>query len=216
MKKNLRITAAVLTVILTAVFCLSSCSGDNPGQTNDPSTEETTTKAVPSLEEMSPQSYKKDIPVVYSVKYSDIDKSTFTELAAEKAMISGLDTEHIYKDKNGREYYILTDGSVALTFLSGNEAYSAFYKADGSLKYLGDSVTGWYFTSDGEIDMISHTFVNAAGSDIISYYEPNGTRFVISAAGTYYDDNLDELTPEEQLAFTKRLGGAASGEKTEQ
>lgn len=214
MKKSLiKFTAAFSAVLLIVPFALSSC-GSADGDTTAPAVPEETTEHMPTLDEMSPPTYKKELTAEYSVRYDDIDKSSFSELDADDAMIAGLDTEHIYKDANGREYYLLKDGSVVLSFIDGAEAYSAYYRENGKLKYFGDSETGWYFTDDGSVDMVSYTFSSPSGNEIITYYEPDGKRIVISAAGTYYNDNIDELSAAEQLEFTKRLGSAENEEET--
>ena len=121
-------------------------------------------------------------------------------------MISGLAADKILKDSAGREYYILTDGTYVMSFVENSEAYSAFYREGGHLQYFGDSETGWYFNEDGSINMVSFTYINSAGSEVISYYEPDGTRIAISAGGTYYDNDFEEMSVEQQLEMAKRIG----------
>ncbi len=200
-----RVLPAALSLLI-ASCCLCSCAKDGEPTSSTVSDETQTT--VPPLEEMCPSTYTKELHVTMETDYNDIDKSGFTEIDSDDAMIEGLATDKIYKDGSGREYYVITDGTVAVTFLEDGDAYSAFYLENGKLKYIGNSETSWYFKEDGTIDMVSYTYVNPKGSEIVSYYESDGTRIAISAAGTYYDDNFDELSGEQQLEFSKRLGDA--------
>ena len=209
--KKVLLTAVSL---LLAAACLCSC-----GKREDPTTPavpEETEATVPALDEMCPPTYQRDLPVKIETDYEKTDKSGFTEIKAENAMIDGLAADKIYRDENGREYYLITDGTVVLTFLENDDAYSAFYRENGKLKYFVDSETGWHFKDDGSVDMVSYTYVNPKGSEVISYYEPDGTRIAISAAGTYYDDNFDEMSNERQLELTKRIGGTEASQNGEE
>lgn len=198
-----KIIPTAISLLLAAV-CLCSCGKD--GDPTSPAVPTETDTTVPTLEEMCPPTYTKELPVEIETDYNTVDKSGFTEIDGDDAMIEGLATDKIYRDGSGREYYVITDGTVAMTFLENGNAYSAFYLASGKLKYFGDSETSWYFKEDGTVNMVSYTYVNPKGSEIISYYEPDGTRIAISAAGTYYDGNFDELSNEQQLEFLSRLG----------
>ena len=206
-----KIIPTAISLLLAAV-CLCSCGKD--GDPTSPAVPTETDTTVPTLEEMCPPTYTKELPVEIETDYNTVDKSGFTEIDSDDAMVEGLATDKIYRDGNGREYYVITDGTVAVTFLEDGDAYSAFYLDNGKLKYIGNSETSWYFKEDGTIDMVSYTYVNPKGSEIISYYEPDGTRIAISAAGTYYDDNFDELSGEQQLEFSKRLGDAQESQDT--
>ena len=213
MKKVLtnRVLSAVLSLLI-ASCCLCSCAKD--GESASSTASEDTQTTVVTLEEMCPPTYTKELPVKTETDYNAIDKSGFTEIDSDDAMVEGLATDKIYRDGNGREYFVLTDGTVAVTFLEDGDAYSAFYLDNGKLKYIGNSETSWYFKEDGTIDMVRYTYVNPKGSEIISYYEPDGTRIAISAAGTYYDDNFDELSGEQQIEFSKRLGDTQESQDT--
>ncbi len=214
MKNSVKKAFFTAASLLLALTCCCSC-GKHEAPTA-PAVPEETEATVPALSEMCPPTYQREIPVKIETDYEKTDKSGFTEIKADDAMIDGLAAEKIYRDENGREYYIISDGTVALTFLENDDAYSAFYRKNGRLKYFGDSKTGWYFKEDGTVDMVSYTYVNPKGSEVISYYEPDGTRIAISAAGTYYDDNFDEMSNERQLELTKRIGGTETAQDGEE
>lgn len=206
--------AAFAAAFILAAASFASC-GTGEKEPTSPAVPEETTENVPSLAEMCPPTYKRDIPVKIETDIKNVDVDALTEIDADNAMIEGLSTDKICRDADKREYYFLTDGTVVMSFLENGDAYSAFYRDTGIIKYFGDSETSWYFTENGTVDMVSFTFVNAKGSDIINYYETDGTRIAVSAAGTYYDDNMDELSAEKQLEFTKRLGSTAAETDTE-
>jgi hypothetical protein len=204
-------------ILLSLVFCLIFCScgkADKEDETTEAAVPEETTYETPPMETISPATYTKEIPFDIEMNYyDDVDKSSFKEVDEDDAVISGMEADNIYQDERGYEYYILSTGAVAVTFIEGDEAYSGYYRTDGSLQYLGSSETGWYFTEDGTLDLVSYTYVNPYNSEVVSYYTPDGTRTVISAAGTYYNDDYSELTLEEQIAFLKRIGDTSVTEE---
>lgn len=209
-KKTLRAISLGAAALMCASACLCGCKKEE--EPTSPAVPETTAYQ-PTLDEMCPPTYKKELPVKIETDFSKLGTDSFSEISAESAMISGLAADKILKDSAGREYYILTDGTYVMSFVENGEAYSAFYREGGHLQYFGDSETGWYFNEDGSINMVSFTYINSAGSEVISYYEPDGTRIAISAGGAYYDNDFEEMSVEQQLKMAQRIG--KSEEETE-
>ena len=194
-----------IVLVLSLALLLPACK-KTPAEVTDPAESTTGAPAVDeglSVDEMSPPRNDAQPQRVFPMTYAGIDRSGFEEIKKEDALTDKFDAAHIYRDGD-TEYYELSDGKVFGIFTLGDDYGSVYYDENGALVYYGADPYGWFY-KDGAADYLTYVCTLANGNTILTFYEPDGSRFAVFANNEYYNANLDLLTEEEQVALVKRV-----------
>ena len=200
MKKTI---ALILLLALSLSFFACKKETEETTAPSEPDTPAVTEDAGPTVDEMSPQRMDAVQPRSFPATYGEIDRGGFTEISAADALTDKFETSHIFRDGD-TEYYELKDGKAFGIFPVGEDYGSVYYDADGKIVYFGVEPYGWFY-ADGKEDYRTFSYPLPNGNTILTFYEPDGRRFAIYANNEYFDNNLDLLTDEEQVALVKRV-----------
>ncbi len=198
-----------LIFCLLLLLSLAACGN----KTDDESTAEPTTATEykgPTLDEMSPPSMSTAIPIELPKTYAEVDKSDFKPIKKGDSFWPETEASSVYSS-GGTQYFIMGKGVVYAIIDGGNDVfYSAYYDKDGKLTFLGDNDKNWYFNADGDFDYMTYTYTTVSGTQVVSFYEGEDTRFAVYGGQTYYDGALNEMSGEEQVKLVTRVAAAFS------
>ena len=198
-----RFLALVLAAALTLALAACHKTQEEPDDPTVQTTEAATEYEGPSVDEMSPPRIAPAQPRALPAAYGETDRSGFVEIDAADAMTDNFDTAHIYRDGDA-EYYELKDGKVFVIFPLEDGYASVYYDETGKMIYYGLDPYGWFY-ADGETDYLTYAFTLSNGNVILSFYEPDGSRFAVFANNEYYDGSLDLLSEEDQVELVRRV-----------
>lgn len=200
----------IFLLLAAMMLMLSSCS-DAPEETTVPETsaEEITTKADPTLEDMSPSFTDVTLPEGFNVSLNDIDFDSMSEIAAEDSVFPETAHDRILQSDNAQYFFLTGDKKVHAVFFDENKnlKFSASYNNDtGFAEFIGDAEKSWYFDETGVLSCVvySYTFGGKSAAPIYTFYSPEGEKEVTRTMDGWYTPDFDVLSNEEIMTCLKK------------
>ncbi len=196
----------ILALLLIFPLIFTACSDDNEEQTTveESTTVEETTKRSYSIAEMSPDTVDVTLPENISIRISDIDFESFTEIDAEDSVLQNAGHDKILESENAQYFFVDDDIKIHAIFFDENKRItcSASYNKDtGYCEFIGDNEKSWYFDENGKLRSVVYTFTGEKG-DVVPVYTfctAEGEKVVTRTMNGWYNKALDMLSEEEVL-----------------
>lgn len=220
MNKFKAVLTGVLIICILSAVC--ACTGElEPSEVptymvkTEPA-DETYTEYVtyPDISVMCPETLTKAVPFELPQK---LDVSAFkgmTKIAAKDSYMPDSEAPEIYKN-GANQYFVFSDKVAFMVFTDSADAqvqsfcYSAYYKDEGNLHYIGDQNYGWYFDNDGNLDILVYSYWFYGQELGNTFYDATGKRIGSLSNGVFYDGDMNALDEQGKILLLQRLGDVA-------